>query len=78
MPTCSYFHALVTKFPTTVALYKESYCQNDYENCARHMLLSFLEEKDFQVSNELEKKIDSIAPNLSPNDQEKVIALISS
>ena len=72
---CSFFDNSMGSMPVMAEIYKKHYCQDKYDACARNKLLSFLEEKKYDISDAVEREIERIAPTLLPNDTEKVIKL---
>lgn len=77
LETCNYFRVTLAQMPNTVEIFKRSFCTDDYESCARYMLLGYLEEMNFNVSEEMEMMLDRISPTLAPGDREKVKIMIS-
>lgn len=39
---CIFFNDNMQNMPSTAATYKKIYCEQDYENCARHMIVKAL------------------------------------
>jgi hypothetical protein len=69
---CSFFKNSMGDMPVMADIYKKHYCQDKHDACARNKLLSFLEEKKYDISDAVEREIERIAPTLLPNDIEKV------
>lgn len=74
---CNFFRITLSQMPTTVKIFKKSFCTDDYEGCARHRLLNFIEGSNFDVSEETAMMIDRVSPTLAPDELEKIKHLIS-
>lgn len=42
LETCIFFNNNMADMPSTSEIYKKMYCQNDFEKCARHMIVAAL------------------------------------
>jgi hypothetical protein len=40
--TCVFFNGEMTNMPAATAVYKQIYCQDDFDNCARYYVLKAL------------------------------------
>lgn len=60
---CIFFNDKMANMPSMAAMYKERYCQNDFETCAR-----------FQVFKAVGR--ENVPQNLYPNEQDRVQLVI--
>jgi hypothetical protein len=42
LETCIFFNNHMANMPSTSDVYKKMYCRNDFEKCARHMIVQAL------------------------------------
>jgi hypothetical protein len=58
--------------PVAAELIKKEFCENDYSNCARHYLFTYLEKKDLSVDKKTEDIIAKLSDTLYPHELNKV------
>lgn len=63
MQACIFFNDKMANMPSTAAAVKKQYCEKDFKNCARHMIVEAFGR-------------GTVPENLFPNETEKAQAII--
>ena len=60
---CIFFNDQMPNMPSTAAVYKKTYCEQDYENCARYMIVKAMGR-------------EKVPGDLFPNQKERAAGII--